>query len=447
MGGNTMNQNEVYLQWTGKRKPHWDSGDCQILQTTWPHPNQTLTFSHRSRPEISNQLLIGTDHQVMAWLLANGYQQSFDCIYLDPPYLSDNKYYAQLKIEIDSGVESIKQQVFHDDGYRDQSAYLQHLYQTASMARELLSEQGSLFAHLDWHSSHYVKVMLDEIFTPHRFINEIVWCYGGGSGTRSHFHRKHDVILWYSRGADYIFNPQYRPYSPGTLQRGLTRVKGDRYKLDSRGALLQDWWSDIPKILSPTAVNNWKFPTQKPVELLERIIKSATLESSLVGDFYAGSGTTAEACERLGRPWVISDNNIYAIQTSLHRLVRSNSNSFVLGTVNGEPDVKGKLWVKTEIIPQLFGNEYTVTLQSYQPDDRRAASLSWLDFWELGWMEENRFISMVQAVPVKRGQDLPLTLTFRIDQTQTTQLHNLVVQAWDIQGGLVRQPLVWSDQQ
>jgi hypothetical protein len=194
-------------------------------------------------------------------------------------------------------------------------------------------------------------------------------------------------------------------------------------------------------------VNNWKFPTQKPVELLERIIKSATLESSLVGDFYAGSGTTAEACERLGRPWVISDNNIYAIQTSLHRLVRSNSNSFVLGTVNGEPDVKGKLWVKTEIIPQLFGNEYTVTLQSYQPDDRRAASLSWLDFWELGWMEENRFISMVQAVPVKRGQDLPLTLTFRIDQTQTTQLHNLVVQAWDIQGGLVRQPLVWSDQQ
>jgi hypothetical protein len=61
-----MNQNEVYLQWTGKRKPHWDSGDCHILQTTWPHPNQTLTFSHRSHPEISNQLLIGTDHQVMA---------------------------------------------------------------------------------------------------------------------------------------------------------------------------------------------------------------------------------------------------------------------------------------------------------------------------------------------------------------------------------------------
>ena len=148
-----------------------------------------------------------------------------------------------------------------------------------------------------------------------------------------------------------------------------------------------------------------------------------------------------------GGPWLISDNSSYAIHTSLHRFVNNNSNAFVMGTVDSKPEAEGKLSVKTEIMPQLFGNEYTVTLQSYQPDDSRAASLSWIDFWELGWLDENRFISMVQAIPVKRGQYPPLSLTFRIDQTQSTQLSNLAVQIWDIQGGLVRQPLVCPDQQ
>lgn len=279
---------------------------------------------------------------------------------------------------------------------------------------------------------------MDEVFGARRFINEIVWCYGGGSGARRHFHRKHDVILWYSRGEDYIFNPQHRPYSPGTLQRGLTKVKGDRYKLDSRGALLQDWWVDIPKILSPTAENNWKFPTQKPVELLERIIKTSTLENSLVGDFYAGSGTTAEACENLGRRWVISDNQVYSIQTSLHRLVRNNSRPFIIGNLQSPPGAKGQLSVETRIEPQLWGCDLTVVLQSYQPNDIRQSSLSWIDFWELGWVKDGAFFSTVQVLPRKRGQSIPVSLTVRIDEGQW---EDLMVQAWDIQGGPVMVPV------
>ncbi|HAA08652.1 MAG: DNA methyltransferase [Syntrophomonadaceae bacterium] len=433
-----MQHDEVFLQWTNKKKPTWDTNHCQNLQTVFPNANNTAPLINEPTDDVKNQMLLGNDHQVMAWLLANGFQQSFDCIYIDPPYLSDTQYYAQVKIETENGTQQVKQPVFHDSGYRHRSAYLQNLYQTIAMAKELLSAQGSLFVHLDWHSSHYIKIIMDEVFGARRFINEIVWCYGGGSGARRHFHRKHDVILWYSRGEDYIFNPQHRPYSPGTLQRGLTKVKGDRYKLDSRGALLQDWWVDIPKILSPTAENNWKFPTQKPVELLERIIKTSTLENSLVGDFYAGSGTTAEACENLGRRWVISDNQVYSIQTSLHRLVRNNSRPFIIGNLQSPPGAKGQLSVETRIEPQLWGCDLTVVLQSYQPNDIRQSSLSWIDFWELGWVKDGAFFSTVQVLPRKRGQSIPVSLTVRIDEGQW---EDLMVQAWDIQGGPVMVPV------
>lgn len=430
-----MNRDDIVLYWSGKKQPEQVSYDYQKRQTVFPQVSENTL--QEPLTDVNNQLWLGTDHQVMAWLLDNGYQQSFDCIYIDPPYLTDSDYYAQIKMDTSNGTQQVKQRVFRDNGYRDLSSYLQHIYETAAMTKQLLSEQGSLFVHLDYHSSHYVKIILDEIFSPRRFVNEIVWCYGGGSGTRRHFHRKHDVIFWYSRGADYIFNPQYRPYSPGTLQRGLTKVKGDRYKLDSRGALLQDWWSDIPKILSPTAGSNWKFPTQKPVELVQRILQSASLEDSLVGDFYCGSGTTGEACENLGRRWVMSDSSVYAVQTAMHRLVKNNSRPFSFNSAQTGPDQPGQLSVTADYKPQLFGDELTITLQSYQPGDGRPPSLAWIDFWEIGWLDGQEFKSLLQVIPAKRGQRVPAEFTLKADGISKP----LVVQAWDIKGGPVRMSL------
>lgn len=430
-----MDRDEATLYWTGKKEPDQIiTYDHQILQTVFPHTNEKLILQQPAA-DVSNQIYLGTDHQVMAWLLDNGFQNSFDCIYIDPPYLTDAEYYAQIKMETPEGTQKVRQKVFRDNGYRNLSSYLQHLYEAAFMLRQLLSEQGSLFVHLDYHASHYVKLILDEVFTPRRLVNEIVWCYGGGSGTRRHFHRKHDVIFWYSRGADYIFNPQYRPYSPGTLQRGLTKVKGDRYQLDSRGALLQDWWDDIPKILSPTAANNWKFPTQKPVELVQRIIQSSTLENSLVGDFYCGSGTTGEAAEMLGRRWIMSDSSVYAVQTCVHRFIRNHSRPFAVYTTQLEPARSGQLAINTEHNPGLFSHELTVILQSYDPQDGRQPGLAWIDFWEIGWIENHNFISLAQSLPAKRGQMIPSGLTVNLYDTSKP----LVVQIWDIQGGPVRQ--------
>lgn len=430
-----MGQDDIVLYWCGKKLPEVKNYEYYTQQTVFPCANQNTL--NKPLFQVNNQLCLGTDHEVMAWLLDNGYQNSFDCIYIDPPYLTDSDYYAQIKVDTPGGTQRVKQRVFRDIGYRNLASYLQHIYESIAMIKELLSEQGSLFIHLDYHSSHYVKIILDEVFSPQRFVNEIVWCYGGGSGTRRHFHRKHDVIFWYSRGADYIFNPQYRPYSPGTIQRGLTKVKGDRYKLDSRGALLQDWWHDIPKILSPTANSNWKFPTQKPVELVQRILQAATAENSLVGDFYCGSGTTGEACENLGRRWVMSDNSIYAIQTSIHRLIRSSSRPFIVSSTQPEPSPPGDLSVAAEYFSNLFGNELTISLQSYQPKDNRPPSLAWIDFWEIGWLNGENFISLRQVTPAKRGQRVPDWVSLKLDEISQP----LAVQVWDIQGGPVKMPI------
>lgn len=378
----------------------------------------------------SNQIFYGQDDAILNWLLHNHFQRSFDCIYIDPPYLSNATYYAHTQIITDQGTRSVKKPVFQDSGYNNLADYLQHLHEICTMIKELLSEQGSLLVHLDYHSSHYVKVMLDQIFSPARFINEIVWCYGGGSGSRRHFHRKHDVILWYSRGADYIFNPQHRPYTQGTLERGLTRVKGDRYHLDERGALLQDWWTDIPKILSPTARDNWKFPTQKPVELLQRIIATATVEGSLAGDFYAGSGTTGEACEKLGRNWIMGDNNDYAIQTISHRLIRNHSQSF--STYASHPLPRNEADAK--LLIDRNEQRFMVKICDYALDSESGSG--WIDFWELGTQDEGRFISVAQSIPVKRGQPVPDTITLAAPFPQ-----QLMLKIWDIRGGYTMIPI------
>lgn len=416
---------DIELRWHGKASPSHVDCHYETLQIVVPGRPFPAQAPAAARPD--NRLLYGQDLQVMTWLLHNGYGGRFDCIYLDPPYLSHTGYHAQMQIKTDQGDYWLKRPVFRDAGYGQLADYLQNMYLALSLVKPLLSERGSVFVHLDWHASHYVKILLDEIFTPERFINEIVWCYGGGSNARRHFHRKHDVILWYSRGPDYIFHPQHRPYTPGTLQRGLTRVKGDRYRLDDQGAFLQDWWIDIPKILSPTALDNWKFPTQKPVQLLERILLSSTEEGSLVGDFYAGSGTMAEACEKLGRKWVVGDGSDYAIQTSVHRLLRNHSRPFELGSLQGRYPRAGNI---TARCIRSGDGQTMVRLENYQPGENRSEGLFWIDFWELGWMEKEVFFSVVSGLPKKRAFPVPTRMT-----VAATKAQNWVVQVWDINGG------------
>lgn len=394
---------------------------------------------------VQGRIFKGDNLPVLNYLINTGYIESFDLIYLDPPYLSAGTYNSTVKIGEGDQNELVKRPVFIDHNKSNMENYLSDTYVRLLLMKELLSPRGSIFVHLDWHISHYVKIILDEIFGTGNFINEIVWCYGGGSGTKKHFHRKHDLILWYSKSDDYIFNPQYRPYTKGTLERGLTRIKGSKYRLHEKGALMQDWWVDINKILSPTAAENLKFPTQKPAALMKRIISAATNPDSLAADFYSGSGTLASACQELGRSWVICDESPIAIQTTHLRLIRQGLAPFSIEEPAGtQPDLPSeRLQLKKPFIQAFSDQEYIVLLgiDNYRVAKKNSPLLKkeWdfhnlIDFWEIDSdYDGNCFNSKIQIVRENKAFDANIAREVKI-QVPPREKYNIAVKVHDIFG-------------
>lgn len=425
-----MSNSKVRLVWDGRednpreRRPVTNPN---ILSNIYPRPvNSDSSLWCAESQEVhavpGNRMFFGDNLEVMHCLLHNGYEGRFNLIYIDPPYLSNQKYLSRIDIGDNSCSQAVHRQVFDDSGPRELDAFLERIYPRLQLMKALLDKNGSLFVHLDWHVSHYVKVLLDEIFWPATMVNEIVWCYGGGSGSKRHFHRKHDLILWYAKGADYVFNPQYRPYSPGTVQRGLTKVKGDRYQLHAKGALMQDWWTDINKILSPTAHENLKFPTQKPLALLKRIIKAASNPGDLVGDFFAGSATLAQVCEATGRSWVICDDSPIAIETGIKRLIKIPARPFTVESMEESPcPAPGRLALKPPVVNYLNSEEILLHLgiADYEPgrEVEPVAFVYYLDFWEIDLHYDGVcFNSELQVIRADKRLDnkLPLHITARL---------------------------------
>ena len=184
--------------------------------------------------------------------------------------------------------------------------------------RRVLKPTGSIYLHCDPTASHYLKACMDAIFGWKNFRNEIVWCYAGGGIPKRDFPRKHDNILRYSKTKIFRYQPIYRPYSPGTQQRGRTAVKGKYFDqgLNPKGTPVNDWWADVKRIASPTDPEKTGWPTQKSLELYERMIQASSNKGDIVCDPFAGCATTLVAAERLGRQWVGID-----IWDSAHDLV------------------------------------------------------------------------------------------------------------------------------
>lgn len=271
-----------------------------------------------------------------------------DLIYIDPPF--DSKADYRTKITLPNGdVEqkpTVLEQFAYSDTWSDGTiSYLKMLYPRLALMKELLSDQGSIYVHCDWHAGHYLKVILDDIFGKENFKNEIVWkrdTMRGAKAVANQYGRNHDVILYYSKSPEFVFNRQYVPYSEEYIksmftyrdERGVYRLqpKGTRsaesmaefekqgrvvvsktgvvnikfYLDDMKGIALDDVWCDIPNVQG-TSNENLNYATQKPEKLLERIIKASTNENSIVADFFGGSGTTAAVAEKFGRRWITSD--------------------------------------------------------------------------------------------------------------------------------------------
>ena len=191
--------------------------------------------------------------------------------------------------------------------------------------KRVLKNTGSIYLQCDYRLVHYLKVEMDNILGVNNFRNEIIWCYNGGGTTKKQWTKKHDLILFYSKTNNFIFNTQYQPYNENSAKRLMSKHRGkDKSNRLSIGTPMTDWWSDIKCIVNPQNKEYVKYDTQKPKALLERIIKASSNEGDIVADFFMGSGTTCVVAKELGRNYIGCDINPRAIEITNGRLNEMN---------------------------------------------------------------------------------------------------------------------------
>jgi adenine specific DNA methylase Mod len=322
-----------------------------------------------------NRLIYGDNLLAMQALLAGDEKISsmrgkFDLIYIDPPFDSKADYRTKVSlpdVEIEQRPTVIEQFAYSDTWKDGTASYLQMMVPRLVLLRELLSDQGNLYLHIGIQTSHYIKIILDEIFGKNNFVEEIIWAYGSPSGGRARSPKLvkiHEYILHYSKNyKNRISNRVYLPYDPKYVKdwfkhkdedgrKYQRRMRGrdekgnviwvKQYLDESKGVPASTVWTDIKQVYAdPRAYKSSQkkhseilnYDTQKPEKLLQRIIKASSNENSIIGDFFAGSGTTGAVGEKLGRKWILSDIGKPACMVTRKRLIDQDSNPFLFQSI------------------------------------------------------------------------------------------------------------------
>ena len=271
-----------------------------------------------------NELRLGDNLEYMKELLRRGYGGKFRLIYIDPPFFTRSSFNASLNVRDSSGTSRKVHHLAYDDKFdRDLAYYIGNMTVRLLLMRDLLADDGLMWVHLDWHSSHYIKMVLDELMGEKNFVNEIIWCYKSGGSGKRHFARKHDTLLVYSKtDAYYIDVPKEKSYN---RDRKPYRFRGVSEYMDENGwytlVNMKDVWN-IDMVGRTSAERNG-YATQKPLELMKRIIEASTEEGDLAGDFFCGSGSLPEAASLTGRSWAGCDSEELAAAMARRRLARS----------------------------------------------------------------------------------------------------------------------------
>jgi DNA modification methylase len=310
------------LNWRGKRPFH----------STQYYPAQ-LKETHG--PEVDgwrNKIYWGDNLQVMSHLLKE-YRSSINLIYIDPPF--DSKIEYKKKITVKGKSISNDQSSFEEKQYTDiwtNDEYLQFMYERIILIRELLSENGVIVLHCDWHKSHYLRAIMDEVFGSSCYQNEIIWYYYNKmQGNIKKFAANHDSLLVYSKGTEFTFNKvrELRDEPVQQIKRvwdketqSLVNAKdenGNIIYITSTHKTADDVWR-ISMLQPADRVEVTGYPTQKPESLLERVIYAFSNPNDLVFDCFMGAGTAQSVALKLGRRYLGNDINVGAIQTTTKRL-------------------------------------------------------------------------------------------------------------------------------
>lgn len=314
-----------------------------------------------------NKIFWGDNLQVMSHLLKE-FRGKVDLVYIDPPFDSKADYKKKINLKgskITNDSNSFEEKQYTDIWSNDE--YLQFMYERLILIRELLSDKGSVYLHCDWHKSHHLRFMLDEIFGENFFRNEIVWSYFGFKrATSKKFPQKHDIIFSYTKTESYTWKTQFRPHSKEYIARFKIDEDGRKYRDDvnptgggtriiyldeTEGDIIDSVWSDIPPV-NPVAKERQNYPTQKPEQLLNRIILSSTNPGDLVFDCFMGCGTTQAVAQKLGRKFIGADINLGAVQTTTKRLSKDNA-SFEVYNVNNYEIFRNPLEAKELLMEAL----------------------------------------------------------------------------------------------
>lgn len=283
-----------------------------------------------------NLLIYGDNKEVLKNLIENGYKGKVDLIYIDPPFLTNEKYFREISLRGNKGYESKKVEQYND--HWEEHEYFQFIYERLLLLKCLLSEKGSIYLHCDSHASHYLKLIMDEVFGHNCFRREIIWKMQQSSGFKTRANnwiRNHDILLYYGK-KDCIFNKEYLPYTKEQLKRYNKEDEEGKYWFHNarkqrmgKGLGVEDVWTDIHSMQTQSISNKEKtgYPTQKPEALIERIIKASSNIDSIVLDCFSGSGTVGVIAEKLYRRCILIDQNKQAIQTASKRLYNNNNKS------------------------------------------------------------------------------------------------------------------------
>lgn len=339
------------LYWRGKRP----------FTSTQYYPAQLKERYGEEKDGWMNKIFWGDNLQVMSHMLKE-YRGKIKLVYIDPPFDSKADYKKNIKLkgkQFKNDINSFEEKQYTDIWTNDE--YLQFMYERLIIIKQLLTDDGSIYMHCDWHKSHYLRCIMDEVFGAENFKSEIIWERTFNSGSSKALARKFpmntDTIFYYTKTSNYTFNKQYKPYSEGALKRyDKVDEHGRRFKwnpmktyseeklnrlieqgeakiiptskypvykhyLDaSKGTAIDNLWNDIQGI-GTFSQEREDYPTQKPETLLQRIINTSSNEGDIVFDCFMGSGTTQNVAMKLGRRFIGTDINLGAIHITSKRVI------------------------------------------------------------------------------------------------------------------------------
>lgn len=431
-----------------------------------------------------NMVIRGECVSACAYLKEQGIQ--VDLVYIDPPFASGADYAKKVYIrrnpkvaeaiteaEKELDIEELK--AFEEKMYGDvwdKEKYLNWMYENLMAIKSIMGETASVYVHLDWHIGHYVKVLMDEIFGEDNFQAEIVWKRMTPSGFKGKYGigHSHDVIFWYSVSDECVYNPIMVPYSKEYIEQRFSKVdeNGRRFKdekigtattnetierlrregriyvtsngtlrikhfLDeAEGIALDDIWTDIYAVNSQ-AEERVDYATQKPEELIERILKASSNDGMTVADFFGGSGVTAAVANKLGRRFIHADIGLNSIQTTRDRLVADGAEFDVLEIKDGVQLYRNPVQTMDIIKALIPGLKNEDSLDSFWEGAISDSKLGTIPVYVPNLMDSasklldkvtmNRIIH--QAIP-ELDNNIKRAIVYYIDITDEAEIQNFI---------------------